>query len=132
MLIKLFFNKEFHAFPLTHSQVPIADQGLANLCKFFLIVLVVLILVKVTTVYLNIFENFKLTYIALIAAVPLLAFSPNRFNVVRRIDWYTLIFFASMFVLMKSVWDSGLFINFLNTTSVDLHSVPAILAVSLG
>ncbi len=132
VLIKLFFKKDFHEFPLTHSHEPIADQNLAHLCKFSLIGLVILILIKVATVYLNIFGNFKLTYIALIAAVPLLAFSPKRVNVIRRIDWHTLIFFASMFVLMKSVWDSGLLTILIDKKSMDLYTVPSILAVSLG
>jgi Na+/H+ antiporter NhaD/arsenite permease-like protein len=90
-----------------------------------------LALAKVVTAYFNIFESFKPTYISLIAAVPLLAFSPKRFEVARKIDWHTLIFFASMFVLMKSVWDSGLIIDLLNNNSIDLHSIPAIYAVSL-
>ena len=131
VMIKLFYNEDFHKLPLMHSQEPIADQKLATLCKISLIVLIILALAKVVTAYFNIFESFKPTYISLIAAVPLLAFSPKRFEVARKIDWHTLIFFASMFVLMKSVWDSGLIIDLLNNNSIDLHSIPAIYAVSL-
>ncbi|HIJ50645.1 MAG TPA: anion transporter [Nitrospinae bacterium] len=131
LLIRIFYRKDFHSIPLTHFQEPISDKGLADLCKVSLIVLIILILFKVTTIYFNILENFKLTYIALISSLPLLIFSPQRFEVVKKIDWSTLVFFASMFVLMTSVWDSGLIKNILNNNFSDLHSVPAILTVSI-
>jgi len=131
ILLKIFFNKEFHDLPLTHSREPIKDKHLANLCQFSLIILVVLIIAKMIPGSFTVFKDFKLTYIALLAALPLLVLSPKRFEVVRQIDWHTLIFFASMFVLMKSVWESGLFIDFLNNNFEDLHSVPAILGISL-
>jgi Na+/H+ antiporter NhaD/arsenite permease-like protein len=41
-----------------------------------------------------------LTYIALAAALPIVLFSPKRLTIIRKIDWTTLIFFASMFILM--------------------------------
>jgi Na+/H+ antiporter NhaD/arsenite permease-like protein len=47
----------------------------------------------------------------------------------QNIDWYTLVFFAAMFVLMASVWQSGFFQMFFGAGSVT--SVPAILAASV-
>jgi Na+/H+ antiporter NhaD/arsenite permease-like protein len=132
ILIKFFFRKQFHSSPLTHSIQPIKDKNLANLCKASLVALALLILVKIISVSFNAFENFKLTHIALLSAIPILALSPKRLQVVRQIDWHTLVFFASMFILMKSVWNSNLFIDLLNNSSADLNSIPAILGISVS
>ncbi len=48
-------------------------------------------------------------WIACIAAIPILVGSKNRVKLLLNLDWYTLIFFASMFVLMQSVYDTTLF-----------------------
>jgi len=52
---------------------------------------------------------FGLVPIALISALPILLGSPKRLRLVRGIDWTTLVFFASMFVLMRSVWETEWF-----------------------
>jgi len=70
-----------------------------------------------------------LPLIALCGAAPVLLFSENRAGLVRRIDWYTLVFFAAMFVLMASVWQSGFFQSFVDSSTVS--SVPMILATSI-
>lgn len=75
--------------------------------------------------------SFNLSWIALISASPLL-FSRKRIEILRNIDWTTLIFFVSMFVLMKSVWISGTFKGLLDKLSYNLGSMPVILAVSIG
>lgn len=49
----------------------------------------------------------------------------------RRIEWSTLIFFASMFILMASVWGSGIFQNVIKSTNLDLTSVPVTLGISI-
>jgi Na+/H+ antiporter NhaD/arsenite permease-like protein len=46
--------------------------------------------------------------IALVAAAPLLLFGPHRISLLRGIDWHTLVFFIAMFILMRSVWDTGM------------------------
>lgn len=48
-------------------------------------------------------------WIAITAAIPVLTFSQERTRLLRNIDWYTLIFFAAMFVLMQSVYNTGFF-----------------------
>ena len=75
--------------------------------------------------------DFKLTYIALIAALPVIVFIPKRPGMLKRIDWYTLVFFASMFVLMQSVWDSGVFQSVLEATHLNLASTGVIFTVSV-
>jgi len=132
ILIKLFFRNQLHKLPLTYSLEPIKDKNLARLCKISLITLALLILVKIISVSFNAFENFKLTYIALLSVIPILALNPKRLQVVKQIDWHTLVFFASMFILMKSVWNSNLFIDLLNNSSADLNSISAILGISVS
>ncbi len=72
-----------------------------------------------------------MTYIALVSALPILLFSPNRFRVIRDIDWHTLIFFAAMFVLMESVWGSNVFQSLINGTYLKLNSLSTILFISV-
>jgi Na+/H+ antiporter NhaD/arsenite permease-like protein len=75
--------------------------------------------------------SFRLTYIALISSLPILIFSQRRMEVVRNIDWHTLVFFASMFVLMASVWQSGVLQSMIDKTDVNVTQVPMILALSV-
>ncbi|OGO36195.1 MAG: anion transporter [Chloroflexi bacterium RBG_16_57_8] len=131
LLLRLFFRKHFDGHPLHYSPEPMNDNRLARLSKVSLSVLVVLIAVKIALVFLGSGIDFKLTYIALAAAAPILLVSSKRFGIARRIDWSTLLFFAAMFVLMESVWESGFFQSVLNGTAVDLSSTGAILGVSI-
>lgn len=75
--------------------------------------------------------NFNLSWIALLSAPPVLL-SRKRFEVLKNIDWTTLIFFVSMFVLMESVWISGTCQGLLGKLSPQLGSVPMILTLSIG
>jgi len=116
---------------LNNSQEQIRDQRLATLSKISLILLVVLILSKIVTVLLGLKIDFRLTYIALASAFPIVLLSPKRLGIIRRIDWYTLIFFAAMFILMESVWDSGFFQSVLNATHLTLTSTSVVLGISV-
>ena len=49
---------------------------------------------------------------------------------IKKIDWRTLIFFAAMFFLMESVWDSGFFQLAIAGLNLDITSIVAILLVS--
>lgn len=79
----------------------------------------------------NLSFDFKLTYIALISMLPILIFSKKRIKIVKQIDWHTLVFFASMFVLMQSVWDSGFFQNIITKSHINILSTNMILTVSV-
>jgi len=48
-------------------------------------------------------------WVAIAAAIPVLVFSSDKIGTIKNIDWHTLIFFASMFVLMQSVYNTGFF-----------------------
>jgi Na+/H+ antiporter NhaD/arsenite permease-like protein len=131
LLLRFLFKDQFLKRPLEIRQEQIADTTLASLAKISFILLIVLIFAKIAAVLLGIGAEFRLTYIALISALPILLFSSRRLEVVRKIDWPTLVFFAAMFILMESVWKSGIFQSAMSSSQVSLTSVPAILVISV-
>jgi Na+/H+ antiporter NhaD/arsenite permease-like protein len=131
LILKFFYREQLKNELLNHSADPITDPGLARLSKVSLIIIIVLVLTKIITSLLGLGIDFRLTYIALAAALPIIVLSPRRLGVVRRIDWTTLIFFAAMFVLMKSVWDSGYFQNVIAHLHLNLQSIGIIMVVSI-
>jgi Na+/H+ antiporter NhaD/arsenite permease-like protein len=131
LLLRFLFRDQFLKRPLEIRSEQIADTNLASLAKISFILLIVLIFAKVAAVLLGVGEEFRLTYIALISALPILLFSSRRLEVVRKIDWPTLVFFAAMFILMESVWKSGIFQSAMSDSQVGLTSVPAILVISV-
>jgi Na+/H+ antiporter NhaD/arsenite permease-like protein len=130
MLLRLFFKKDLQKCEVAHSDEPIKDYKLARLSKLSLVLIAALVTAKIFTVLLNIPVDFRLTYIALIPALPIVVLSPRRIEVVKKIDWRTLVFFAAMFVLMESVWESGFFQSVITGLQLDITSVVAILLVS--
>ncbi len=131
LLLRFFYWKHFHSEPFHHGYEPIKDYRLAMLSKISLILLVVLALIKIIIVFLGWHIDFRLTYIALASALPIILFSSKRLLIIRKIDWFTLVFFAAMFVLMESVWDSSFFQSLINTAHLNLTSVNIILAISV-
>ena len=131
LLLRFLFKDQFLKRPLEIRQEQIADTNLASLAKISFILLIVLIFAKIAAVLLGVGAEFRLTYIALISALPILLFSSRRLEVVRKIDWPTLVFFAAMFILMESVWKSGIFQSAMSSSQVSLTSVPAILVISV-
>jgi Na+/H+ antiporter NhaD/arsenite permease-like protein len=130
-MLRLFYRKEFYHCPFTPELEPLKDPSLARVARLSLILLVVLILTRVAVTLVNLPFDFRLTYIALIAALPVLLYTPKRPGTLRRMDWFTLIFFAAMFVLMQSVWDTGVIQSAMSSTKVDLTSTGMILGVSV-
>jgi Na+/H+ antiporter NhaD/arsenite permease-like protein len=129
-ILRLFYGKEFGGRVLNHGREYVDDRHLAYLSRVSLALVVALIAVKIVSVSFGFGSPFGLTEIALFSALPILAFSPRRIEVARKIDWRTLIFFASMFVLMASVWEAGFFQSALGGSRLDPTSIPVILATS--
>ncbi|MBI3777370.1 MAG: anion transporter [Gammaproteobacteria bacterium] len=130
-ILKFFYHESFHGEALVHVRQELRDKALARLARFSLLLIVLLALTKVVLVFVLPRIDFRLTYIALIAAAPILLFSPKRWTVARHIDWRTLVFFAALFVLMESVWISGFFQSLMAEWDLDVASVGAIFAVSV-
>jgi len=73
----------------------------------------------------------KLIPLLALAVVLVLLASPKRLRLIAAMDWPTLVFFAAMFVLMRSVWDSGLPEWALRRGGADLSSLELVMAVAL-
>jgi Na+/H+ antiporter NhaD/arsenite permease-like protein len=131
LILRLFYRGHLTNKPLDYSADPITDPALARLSKVSLIVIVALVLGRIMISLVGLGIDFRLTYIALAAALPIVLLSPRRLGIVRRIDWTTLIFFAAMFVLMQSVWDSGYFQSAIANLYLNLSSVGVIMGVSV-
>jgi Na+/H+ antiporter NhaD/arsenite permease-like protein len=129
--LKRYYHESFHGETLVHVRAEFRDLRLARLARLSLMLLVALVMVKIVLVFVGIGREFRLTYIALAAAAPILLFSPRRADILRHLDWYTLIFFAAMFVLMASVWNSGALQSLIEGWSHGAASVPLVLAVSV-
>jgi Na+/H+ antiporter NhaD/arsenite permease-like protein len=130
ILLRLFYKKDLQTCVLEQSEEPVKDPKLARLSKFSLVLIALLVTAKIITVLLNSQIDFRLTYIALIPALPIVALSPRRVEVIKKIDWSTLVFFAAMFVLMESVWESGFFQSAIAGLNLNITSIVAILLVS--
>jgi Na+/H+ antiporter NhaD/arsenite permease-like protein len=125
------FPDELRPTPLVHREEEILDPALAALARLSLILLVFLIAARVAAVMLVPQIDIRLTWIAVVAAIPVLVGSRRRFEILRRIDWPTLIFFAGLFVLMASVWQSGFFLPLIEGSSLDLAAVPVIVVMGV-
>ena len=130
LLLRLFFKKSLQSYIIEYSKEMVKDHKLALLSRLSLVLIGVLITAKIIIALLDIQIDFRLTYIALIPAVPILALSPRRVEVIKKIDWSTLVFFGAMFVLMESVWESGFFQSAITELGLNITSIAAILLVS--
>ena len=140
-LLKYFYKKDFNITNLQPSDVAITHIRLSRVARTSLILVICLILLKILLAFIHLFADvnfdFKLTYIALVGCSPILIYrfmskkKKYRFHILRKIDWFTIVFFASMFVLMESVWQSGFFQNLLSGLSLDMTSVSVILIISV-
>ncbi len=116
--------------PLVHTPVQILDIKLAKCAKASMCLLLGLIALKILLAILKSPVNINLSHIALIAALPPLLFSSARWQIIKQLDWPTLLFFAALFVLMASVWQTGFIQMLVHDLQIDLTTIPTILIVS--
>ena len=109
LVVRWMYPGEFGHRACSIDEGKVTDPALARLSQVSLLLILVLIVLTVATVTLGFPTGLSLTFIALLAALPPLLASPRRWELVRKIDWPTLVFFAAMFVLMASVWATGFF-----------------------
>ncbi|MFW9957769.1 MAG: SLC13 family permease, partial [Candidatus Odinarchaeota archaeon] len=133
LILKIFYRKHFKSeVALENFDTSTPDDGLIKIAKLSLGLLVILIVVKIILGIVAPWIDLRLSYIALIASVPILLLSNQRVKIVKSIDWSTLLFFASMFVLMASVWLSGFFQELLINLSLDVTSIPIIMIIGVS
>jgi len=131
LLLKIFYREQFNKRLENNSEEKIKDFNLAFFSKISLAILISLIIIKIFFIYIFPEIDFRLTYIALISAFPILLFSKERIKILKEVDWHTLIFFIAMFILMESVWDSGFFQGMINELNPNLTSIFSIFFVSI-
>jgi Na+/H+ antiporter NhaD/arsenite permease-like protein len=131
-IIKIFYKDHFNKKDINpFSQEPIKDHNLAMLSRISLILLACLILINIIISLLRLPININLIYITTFSILPIVIFSKKRVHIIKKVDWHTLIFFAAMFVLMKSVWNSGFFQSVINNLHINILSNPAVLSISV-
>ncbi|MCL5095043.1 MAG: SLC13 family permease [Candidatus Marsarchaeota archaeon] len=131
IILRIFFKKEFNKKKLLHDKIAIKDKKLAKLCKFSLILFTLSIIIEIGISVLKINIDFNLAFIAIIAVIPILLFSDKRVSLLKNIDWSTIVFFISLFVLIGSVWQSGFFQGLITNMNLKINSIPVILIVNL-
>ncbi len=129
-VLRIFYGKSFRRTSLRAVKYSEPyDKGLATLTKLSLALLLALILLDIVSPILFPSVPFRLSYIAA-AALPVLAFSPRRAEIFKKVEWGTIVFFISLFVLTGSVFGSGFFQSVLYGNGIDISSIPVILVLS--
>ncbi len=69
--------------------------------------------------------------IPLFASIPILIFYPGKKAIVSKMDWGTIIFFISLFIIVGSVWDSGVLQGLVSGSSSLVSSALYIFPISI-
>ncbi len=128
-VLRWFYRSEFLPREFEDEPAQKPDPRLVLLAKVSLAIILLLAAVNILASLLTGSMLVTLPFIALGAALPVLVFSKRRFEILKTIDWCTLVFFAAMFVLMESVWQTGIFQSMIGSGM--LSSIPALLATSV-
>lgn len=128
-VLRFFFREHFHSGALNNLRDEVKDRHLAMLVRWSVFLIFLMVGVKVAGAFAGF--DFPLTYIAAIAALPVLFLSPRRLDVLKRVDWQTLVFFAAMFVVMEAVWEAGAVQMIVSGYEGDIASVGVIMAASV-
>jgi Na+/H+ antiporter NhaD/arsenite permease-like protein len=128
ILLRFFFRTDFSTRVLDHDPIMPVDNKMFFPVKCSLAVILIL---GVANIIASLYGGkllVPLPLIAVCAAVPVILLGTERLRLLKNIDWFTLVFFAAMFVLMESVWQTGFFQSFVDESMVS--SVPMILLTS--
>jgi Na+/H+ antiporter NhaD/arsenite permease-like protein len=132
IVLRIVYRKQFgNELTIDTSDPTPSNDGLTKLAKFALSLVMALIILKMLLGILAPSVDLRLSYIALFASLPIILLSRERVAIVKNIDWATLLFFASMFVLMASVWQSGVFQELLASLNLDVTSIPAVMIIGI-
>ena len=125
------YRHAFHRAPLVHPQITLRDPALARLAWAGVAAMVAAIVLRTAVISVRPDVHVPLSAVALAGALPVLLFSPRRVRLVRSIDWSTLVFFAAMFVLMASVWHTGILQQLSADRAPQLATPAGVLGVSV-
>jgi Na+/H+ antiporter NhaD/arsenite permease-like protein len=128
ILLRFYFRTDFSTRVLVHDPILPVDNK-----RFFPVKcsLAIILILGAANIIVSLYGGkllVPLPFIALFAAVPVILLGTDRVRLLKNIDWFTLVFFAAMFVLMDSVWQTGFFQSFVDPGMVT--SIPMILLTS--
>ena len=130
-MITLFYRQTLKTTINKIQKPDVVCQGTIRVVKLALIIFICLIVLKIIFSIINYqVQYFQFCLIALLAASPIILFSKKRFSIIKNIDWGTLLFFISMFILIQSVWDCGLLQKIIKESHINVANVPTILTIS--
>ena len=129
VVLRLLYPEEFFNRSIKYDPVCSCDMRVTLQVRCSLAIILLLTAANIAVSLLGARMVITLPLIALAAAAPVLLLSRQRWTVLRGIDWATLVFFAAMFVLMESVWQTGFFQSLVESSMVS--SVPMILGTSV-
>lgn len=112
--------------PADSSRSP-EDPALERLTKASLVLVFAVIFLRIILSFTG--YELPLVAIAVAAALPLVVLSRRRLELLRGVDWSTLLFFVSMFVLMAAVWNMGVIQGMLPQSFTT--SMPVLFGVSI-
>jgi len=107
LALRLAYRREFHRTALAHVRGGTLEPRLARAARVGLWLLLGLIALRIGLVLAGSDLDLPLTAIALVPAGAVLLLAPRRLQVARGVDWATLAFFASLFVVVQAVDDAG-------------------------
>ena len=128
-VLRYYFRPDFSVRVLEHDTILPVEKTTFFPVQCSLAILLILVAVNIIGSLYGGKLPVPLPLIALCAAAPVILLMPGRVKLVKNIDWFTLVFFAAMFVLMESVWQTGFFQLFVNEGMVT--SIPMILGTSV-
>ncbi|MCL5423709.1 MAG: SLC13 family permease [Candidatus Marsarchaeota archaeon] len=100
-------------------------KGLFLLSKISISLFLVLIIVYIFYTTINIGAKNYLFYIPIVSALPIIIFSKKRLKIIKNVDWGTILFFISMFVIIGGIWQSGILqsITLIKSASTSLLNI---------
>lgn len=130
LILFIFYRKTLmHKQIITHLHTHHLSK-LSFLAKISISLMLLLIVLKIILeVSLN-HNVISFSMIALISCAPIIIASQDRLTIMRRMDWHTIVFFISMFILMQSVWNSGVIQQYLHDHHIAITHTPTILLIS--
>jgi len=131
LTLKFLYREHFADQELVHEKPELKEPKMASVTKMSLVILGVLTITRIVMTTLGRSQEFPITWIATGAGLPVLLLSPGRAKLLRTLDWPTLIFFAAMFVLMESVWQTSFFQHAFRDAGIDLFDIRTLLPVSI-
>ncbi len=129
IILRLFYKKSFQNEIIKHSNDIEMDGGLTRVSRISLFLLLILVAVRIIGAFFG-QEILRLSYISIIAALPIVLLSDKRLKILRTMDWATIVFFVSMFVTMRAVWNCGFFQKYVSF--INFSRIPQILLTSVG